>query len=391
MEKEKYKTPNRLVLFACYLFAWLPYKLRYNIKIKNKKLLKEMKGPFVFLGNHGNVMDPAFLVGAAYPKNITFVGSYALFQKKFIGWLVRRLAVIPKFQYQIDFDAIKKMINVTKNGGILGLFPAGRLPSCGAGFPIPEAVAKLLKMCKAPVVFAEFNGSYLSKPKWAKGIRRGEVDVTFSLLFSSDDLQTLSLEEMDKILNEKLNFNDYEWNRSKQIAYKGKDLAEGLENTLYHCPKCHQEFKLTTKGDEISCECGLKLKVKPNGFFEDNPYFEHPEQWYESQRQYLDQEIKEKELLMRDDCEVYGVVGKKLVKIGEGELTLSHHYLAFKGLLNGKNETKIISVDELFSLPYRAGVNIEIADENTIYLFHLRRGKEAVKWSQLVEEIYKLR
>jgi 1-acyl-sn-glycerol-3-phosphate acyltransferase len=388
----KTKKPNRLVLFACYLFAWLYFKTKYNIKVFNKQILKEIKGPFIFLCNHENVMDPAFLVGAAYPTNITFVGSYALFQKRFLGWLVRRLAVIPKFQYQMDFDAIKKMVNVTKNGGVLGLFPAGRLPSCGAGFPIPEAVSKLVKMCKVPVVWVDFNGSYLSKPKWANGVRKGELDVTFNLLFTKEQVESISTQEMNNILNEKLAFNDYEWNRDKQIEFKGKDLAVGLETTLYHCPKCHKEFEMETEDNELRCKhCGLTFKIKATGFFEENEYYEHPQQWYEDQRQYLIKEIEEKDILMSDGCEVIGVVDGKDAKIGEGEVSLDKDKITLKGLLKGEEVVKELSIVNLFSLPYRAGVNIEIADGNDIYIFHLKHGVMAAKWSQLVEEIYKLR
>lgn len=392
MKKTATKKPNKIVLFFCYVFAWPYLKYKYKLKIINKINLKKNKPPYIIIANHAAVFDPVIIQGAFYPQAINFVGSYSHFQNKKISWLVKQTGTISKFQYQKDLKAVREMLSVIKRGGVLGLFPSGRLPSCGAGFPLPTTVSKLLKLCSVPVVSVKINGSYLCRPKWAKSSRKGRIEIIIEQLFSKEEIKEKDIAEITKIINEKLMFNDYEWNRTKQQRFKGKKLAEGLETTLYCCPSCDSEFKILCRNDEILCrECGFKLRIKETGYFEDNQYFEHPQQWYEWQRNSINKIIGGKEIILKDKATVIKIIPNKVIESGQGEVMLDHQKITYIGEINKQEIVKEIPIIDLFSLPYKAGENFEIADGEEIYKFLLANGNTAVKWSLMVEELFKKR
>ncbi len=381
--------PNKFLMAIGYCLLWPYLKLRYKIHVIGKEEFKKIKPPYIIISNHGAAIDPLFLAGAVYPRLINFVGGYAYFQNKKLKWFLNEIGAIPKFQYQTDLVAMRKMTQVTKEG-ILGLFPAGRMPSCGTGFPIPDSLAKLIKICKVPIVEARINGSYMSKPKWASSIRRGKVEIKLTELFSANQVSELSVEDMTNIINKHLAFNDYEWQRDKMIAYRGKKLAENLETTLYRCPQCGVEFEMISNGNELKCQkCGFSVKVNNTGYFADNEYFEHPQQWYEWQRESVDDYIKNKDFEFVDQATLKGIKDGSIQEIGKGTIKLNYQGFVYDGTLDNIEQHFEVSIDNLFSLPYKAGYNFEIAIDSRVIQFWLKNGVQAVKWSLLVEQIYK--
>ena len=63
-----------------------------------------------------------------------------------------------------------------------------------------------------------------------------------SLLFSKDDVNRLSVDEMDEIINEKFRRDEYAWNKEKKIKWETKGrICHRLEDMCYKCPKCGSE------------------------------------------------------------------------------------------------------------------------------------------------------
>jgi len=367
-------------------------KLIGNVHV-DKKRIKGIKGPFILICNHGARIDPVYVYTTMFPRVLNFVGSYGFFKNKFLNWYFTKLGSIPKFQYQTDLSAMKDMISVTRNNGILAMHPAGRMPSCGRGFMIPEGLSKLIKICKVPVVCCLLHGTYLTKPKWAINKRRGRIEIEYYPLLSKEDVENLDTDAINKIVNEALDFNDYEWNRTKQYKFGKKDLAIGLETTLYRCPRCHKEFNMKTYDNTIECDsCHTKFEITPTGYFKSNMYYEHPDQWFEGQRESIDEFIKNNELLMQDNTKVILTgVNNLLDQYGYGKVSLYSDHLNYIGTINNENVDINIDLTNLFSLPYKAGNNFEISDGPNIYKFELDNGLHAAKYCQVVEELYKLR
>lgn len=380
------KQPNQLLTSILWLF-FKPYlKYKYNFSYDNS-VIKSLKGPAIILGNHASVLD-VFLMGvSAYPLSLNYVAGYGWFNYFGLGLILRQLKAIPKFQYQIDIISIKEMINVIKDNQVLGLFPTGRLASAGVGLPVDENVAKLLKRLDAPVYFFRIDGAYLTIPKWAKHHRKGRIEGKYHLLFDQVNLRKNSINEISKTINLYLSYDDYSWNNSKRIKYKGKKLAENLEQILFICPACELEGNLKSHDQVLECKCGLSLTINEFGEFENNKYFLNPRDWNNYQKTELIRKYKSKTLSLLSEVEVFfSKPGKKGTKYyGSGYITLVDDRLVFKDKDLGKNNSLNILLSTFPSLPFKAGSNFEVSDKEVVYKFILKAGYQAAKWSLAVE------
>lgn len=376
--------------FFYYLAALIliPFlRIKYNYKIKKTKIIKE---PFVVIANHQAVLDPLFLAASFFPKRLNFVGGYELLLKRKTRFFMRVFRIIPKFQYQIELNAIKQMLLVIRNGGNLALFPTGRLSNSGEGFEATPALVKLLKKLNVNVYFCKISGAYFSMPKWAKHKRKGKVTLEQSLLFSKEDLKSIDEKSLLEQINKNLYFNVYEEQTKEMIAYQGKKLAENLEGILYLCPKCKKEFFLETKDNLISCSfCNFNTTIDEFGYFLPNPYFKNPLEWFKYQEQEMKKNIIDNlSFYLFENVCVKSPVQKKMEYVGKGTIYLENNNFIYKGVLFEKNTTFEVNLKDVPSLPFRAGVNIEIPYQDKIFVFELENGVAAAKWSIAVEQIH---
>lgn len=384
------KLPNFLFWHLGYPFVKIFLKLKLNLK-SEKLNFKEIKGPCVILGKHQSIYDPLIMGISSYPRRINFIGGYTYFYNNFLSILFKLLQVIPKFQYQNDILAMRKIMEVKEKGGIIGLFPTGRLPSCGVGQPTTDSLTKLLIKMKIPVYFLNIEGAYLSSPKWAVNKRRGEVHSSVCLLIPEEKLVNENLEALTRLIDKKLYYNEYEWQKKNMIIYKGKNLAEKLENILYKCPSCGTEFMTKSYNNHIQCrKCRMDLTIDEYGFFKENSFFDSPLDWYIYQEKMVNEEIRNNQIILKSKAKVYSPnqKTKKIELLGEGIVEL------IKGkeivFVDSYSKDKLIfDLKNVQSLPYRAGENFEISKNMGIYKFVLENGQESVKWSIVVEQIYK--
>ena len=115
LKKRWTKKRHYIIVSILRPFFWLFFKLKYRLKYKSYKLPKE--GALI-LSNHSMTMDP-FLIGMLFNKNLYYMTSKDLFQKKFVGKLIKFLVnPIPKEKSNKgDISAIKNCISVSKENG----------------------------------------------------------------------------------------------------------------------------------------------------------------------------------------------------------------------------------------------------------------------------------
>lgn len=390
--KNEPRLPSKFWTGVPKFFAWPFIKLRNNIHV-DKSDIKDIKKPFILICNHATFNDPVYIYCALFPFRINFVGGYAYFKNPFLNWYIRKLGSIPKFQYQTDLNAMRSMMSVIKRNGVLGIFPTGRLPSVCDNIMIPDSMAKLIKLCKADVVVAKSDGAYLTKPKWSINHRRGRIDIKFTKLFNKEDIHNISVEDMTKMINEALYYNDYEWNKDKQIKFGKKNLAVNLESILYKCPNCNKDYVMSSKNNTLFCkECGCEFEYLPTGYFKENKYFNTPLDYFEWQRKDIQELIKDKNFVVEDDTDVIVTDIHTINELyGKGKVKIDYENIEFNGVVNNEERHVVFSLKEMFSLPYKANTNFEIADNNDIYKFNLVNGKLAAKFSLIVEELYKVK
>ena len=122
------------------------------------------------------------------------------------------------------------------------------------------------------------------------------------------------------------------------------------------------------------------------GYFKENPYFPHPLAWFHDQETRVLSQIKTGEYAFASSVIVKSALNQRMSVLGEGIVKLEHGFLRFDGTLQQVATSFEIPLDQLISLPYRAGVNVEVAHNEKIYLFELEQGLSAVQWSISVEQ-----
>ncbi|MBM7633548.1 lysophospholipid acyltransferase family protein [Geomicrobium sediminis] len=92
-------------------------------KIQGKEHIPS-DGPVIICSNHKSNWDPPFL-GSYIKRPLRFMAKEELFEKKFIGGLLRRLGAFPVKRGTGDRQSLKTGINHLKNGEMMLLFPEG--------------------------------------------------------------------------------------------------------------------------------------------------------------------------------------------------------------------------------------------------------------------------
>lgn len=240
----------------------------FGLRAENAEIINRHAGACVLLGNHSSVLDP-FFVGTHLTRPIHYVASDSQFRNRFMGWFLQLMGTIPKTKALSDLDTVKKIIEVRRTGGMIGVFPEGQSTWDGHSLPLVPATAKLLKSLKVPVFVAQVRGAYFTWPRWGRGFRRGRVLVRYSRLFDAGDLKALALEEVVARLEEAMTFDATAAQREDHFRYLGPRRAEYLERVLFACPNCHALHSLASHGTRVTCDaCRYEVRLMHDGRFE---------------------------------------------------------------------------------------------------------------------------
>jgi len=268
MKKKKIKKANSFFfwLLRCVLKPVLYFKNGYRFEMKSSRGIKR---PCLILSNHQTKFDQ-FAIGAGFRFGVNFVGSESLFRHGFGSWLMKVLArPIPISKGTADVTAVKDIISVIKDGGAVALFPSGNRSFFGEESYISPTIGKLAKKLKVPVVLVSIRGGYNTKPRWMPKTNKGKMRARVARIIKPEELAALSDAEVYDIINKELYFDEFEWNREKQMCFRGKRKAEHLESALFYCPQCKGLCALRSEGNEFFCKrCGARVKFNATGFFE---------------------------------------------------------------------------------------------------------------------------
>jgi 1-acyl-sn-glycerol-3-phosphate acyltransferase len=240
----------------------------FNVKTEGLEVLHRQRGAFLLVGNHSAVIDP-FLVGSFANRPIHFVASDSQFRSRVVSFLFNLVGVIPKTKVLADLDTVKKIVTVKQTGGVIGIFPEGQSGWDGHSLPIIKATDKLVKSLKIPVIAVQIRGAYMSWPRWARRLRRGEITISFRKILEPSELKTMSVAEVGTVLEDALSFDAFLYQRTAQTRFSGPLRAEYLERALFVCPECKGVDTLHSHRQRLSCTaCGYSVRMNSHGFFE---------------------------------------------------------------------------------------------------------------------------
>lgn len=323
---------------------------KYNVHYKFECDIKKDKGPYFLISNHASRLDYIFTGVPMLPAKLNYVAGYNEFHRSHLAGVFSMLKVIPKKNFIPDITTIKGIHSVLDKGGRVVIFPEGMSSISGANQPIVAGSGKLFKHFKVPVYYSIIKGGYLTSPKYNLKDRLGRVEVEFRQMFTPEELDALTPEEIEDKINASIYHDDYAWNKVAKNHYKiGDKGAEHLEDLLFICPKCKKQHVMKTEGNKIFCtKCanGATLTDTYELVPFDNSCVipETQTAWFNMEREMIKDEINDEHFELSEEVELGMLPDYELLKnqktseiVGKGKLTLNREGLTYDGTKNGEH------------------------------------------------------
>ena len=348
MNEKKAKKPN--FIYNVLGWVWENFMAKkYNVHVEFKTQIDKKKGPFIMISNHASRLDYMFTGIPMLPARMNFIAGYNEFYRSHLKGVFSLLKVIPKRNFTADIYTIKSASQIIKDGGNIMIFPEGMSSISGANQPIAIGTGKFLKHYKVPVYYSVIKGGYLTSPKYNLNDRCGKVEVVIDKLFSPEDLQKLSVQEIEDKVNSAIYHDDYAWNKIQKNHYDiGDNGAEKLEDLLFWCPKCNKQHVMKGEGNKFYCTaCGngaTLLDTYELVPFDDTCVIpETQTAWFNMQREVIRAEVANDNFELKEKVKLGNLPEYELLKnqatsniVGAGEITLNRSGLAYKGTRNGE-------------------------------------------------------
>jgi len=241
-------------------------KLRFRYEYEK---LDHIEGPYLLLANHNLELDPAF-VGVAAKKHLYFVASEHILRKGIGTWLLMTFfkPIIHKKGKQ-GMNTIKEMLQTLKEGHSVCIFPEGNRSFNGVTGEILPSIGKVARRSGAKLVTYRIEGGYLSQPRWSTTLRKGKMVGRLMNIYTPEELKTMTDVQLNEAICSDLYEDAYETQKKEKIAFRGKNLALGMETTIFTCPDCKQIGTLHTDADHLCCECGFRATYDVYGMLTD--------------------------------------------------------------------------------------------------------------------------
>lgn len=387
------KTPPKFV----YRFLGKIWKIlfmkKYGVKVTYKQDPRLDPNPHIFISNHASRNDYIFTGVPLLPNVYNYVAGYNEFYRSHLRGIFNILQVIPKKNFTPDIYAMKEISRVVKDGGNILIFPEGMNSIAGMNQPIAIGTGKFIKHFKLPVYYSVIKGGFLSFPKHTNNEYPGHIEVIIDKMFTPEEIETLSPEEIEDVINKKLYHDDYRWNKLYKYRYKtnGKS-AEGLSDVLFWCPKCHNDYSMASRGDAIWCtDCGNGATVDDTYSLtpmDDSTIPETQSHWFEMQREYVRKLVRKENFSFSAKVKLGTLPDKGLLKnyktsnvTGEGTLTISKDGLKFVGTNKKKPLTFEIASKDLPTYGM-------CTDVSRFYTFHNGKFYEFYPETHCVEKFF---
>lgn len=402
--QKRYKTakyPIRQPKFFVWLIWILAKFALIGKKYKIEKInTEDLKPPYFMLSNHMYFIDFELAAMATLPHRVNNVVNI----DGYIGraWLMELIGAICTRKFTNDMHLIKSIMKCLKRGDIVGLYPEARYSACGITSYIPQSVAKLVKMAKVPVVVVLHHGNHLHTPFWNhKKKRKVPLHTTFTQVLTKEQVEKLSVDEINKVLQEAFVYDEYKYQKENNILITEKYRADGMHKVLYQCPHCLSEHDMDSKGADLFCKkCNSKWHLNEDGTLTcltGETKFSHVPDWYNWERENVKQEVLNGTYHYEDDVDVYSLprttksinLGKAKVKhtIQDGFVLEGHYNKQDYRIIRKPLASNSLHIEFAFA-HIRHEECFAINTEDDCFYCYPKNKNVVTKLSFAVEEIY---
>ena len=297
----------------------------------------DKKEPCLVLMNHSCFMDLEIAETVLYPRPLNIVCTSDGFVGK--NWLMRSIGCIPTNKFIADFVMVKNMkyaLDTLKSSVLM--YPEASYSFDGTATPLPESLGRCLKLLNVPVVMIRTYGAYARNPLYNNlQVRKVDVSADVKYLFSPEDIQKKTVDQLNAILKKEFTFDNWKWQQKNKVVINEPFRADCLNRVLYKCCVCGDEGNMRGYETFLKCmHCGAKwnlnetglLKIQSKGVATEKGSptpFTHVPDWYKWQREEVNKEIDAGIYRIDADVDIYMLVDTKAIyKVGSGHLTHSN-------------------------------------------------------------------
>lgn len=356
--------------------------------------------PALFLMNHSSFIDLKIAADILYPRPFNIVCTSDGFVGK--NGLMRNLGCIPTKKFITDTTLVRDLVYTVKElkSSVL-MYPEASYTFDGTATPLPNALGKLIRMLKVPVVMIRTSGAFLRDPLYnGLQLRKTDVSAKMTYVLSPEEIAGKTAEELNAVLKELFTFDNFREQQEKGILIKEPFRADGLNRVLYKCASCGEEGRMNGKGTKLTCGCCKKSwELTENGFLradDGNDIFDHVPDWYEFERRSVRKELEEGTYRLDVPVLIRMLVDTKcLYTVGKGRLIHTEEGFTLTGCGGKLNYRHTPSMSySLYSdyFWYEIGDMICIGDSDALYYCFPEEGGDVVAKTRLAaEELYKMK
>ncbi len=345
-------------------------------------------------------MDFKVATKAIFPHSANYVVAIDGFWKR--EWLLRFIGCICKRKFTNDITLVRQLKTVVDRGNIAAIYPEARYSLCGTTAILPESLGKLTKILKVPVVTLICHGHHVNSPFWNLPDHKViPTQATMKCLYTAEQVQALDYKEIMAGIEKEFQYDDFKWQKENNIRVTYPERAKGLHKILYKCPSCLTEYKMSSQGITLKCDCcGKEWEMTELGELaakSGETEFSHIPDWYEWERAQVRKEV---------EAGTYGITlraqvdalpnADRYIDIGMATLTHDMNGFTLTGEYEGKPyEVKIDAVSQYsVHIEYEyLGKKGDCVDLNTIndtlYVYPEGTDFAVTKMSLATEELYK--
>lgn len=167
-----------------WLVGWLLFLIWFRLRVRGR-LRPLPAGPLVVAANHASFLDPVAL-GLALTRPVTWLVTSEVFDRPAYRLWMALFDCIKVQAGAVNVAAMRRALDTLEAGGVVGIFPEGRISDDGRLLEGQLGVASLLLQAGAPVLTAGIVGTFDALPRGGGFPKPRRIEVRFSRLIEPD-------------------------------------------------------------------------------------------------------------------------------------------------------------------------------------------------------------
>jgi len=187
--------------------GWIVYKLFFRTRVfyeDKKEQGRKIRGGAIIVSNHTAVFDFAQMLFLFPGRTLRYVMAEILMNRKILGKFLKLMGGIKVDRDAYDFAFLYKCEEILERGGVVGIFPEGRLPRKEEERPLPfkASAAYIALRSGAPIIPVYTDGKYFVKghANVIIGKKLYSEDLTDPLKSEKEQIADISVSLREKIL-----------------------------------------------------------------------------------------------------------------------------------------------------------------------------------------------